>query len=35
MDLSYLITPFWAWLLAGCTKFAINTIKERRLAFDL
>lgn len=35
MDLSYLITPFWAWLLAGCTKFVINSAKEKRLAFDL
>lgn len=35
MDLSYVITPFFAWLVAGCTKFAINTIRARRLAFDL
>lgn len=35
MDLSYIVTPFFAWLVAGCTKFAINTIKERRFAFDL
>ena len=35
MDLSYLITPFFAWLVAGCVKFAINTIKAKRLAFDL
>lgn len=35
MDLSYLITPFFAWLVTGCAKFAINTIKARRLAFDL
>lgn len=35
MDLSYLVTPFFAWLVAGCAKFAINTIKARRLAFDL
>ncbi|PKH05240.1 divergent PAP2 family protein [Moritella sp. Urea-trap-13] len=35
MDLSYLITPFFAWLVAGCTKFAINTIKAKRFAFDL
>ncbi|GAL32620.1 acid phosphatase/vanadium-dependent haloperoxidase related [Vibrio maritimus] len=35
MDLSYLITPFFAWLITGCAKFAINTIKSRRLAFDL
>lgn len=35
MDLSYVITPFFAWLVTGCTKFLINTIRERRLAFDL
>lgn len=35
MDLSYFITPFFAWLVAGCAKFAINTIRSKRLAFDL
>jgi len=35
MDLSYLITPFFAWLVAGVTKFTINTIKAKRLAFNL
>lgn len=35
MDLSYLITPFFAWLVAGCAKFAINTLRAKRLAFDL
>ncbi|WGV98322.1 divergent PAP2 family protein [Vibrio sp. YMD68] len=35
MDLSYLITPFFAWLVAGCAKFAINTIRAKRLTFDL
>jgi len=35
MDLSYLITPFFAWLIAGCAKFAINTLRAKRLAFDL
>ena len=35
MDLSYLITPFFAWLVAGSTKFAINTIRAKHLAFDL
>jgi len=33
MDLSYLITPFFAWLIAGCSKFAINSIKAKQLAF--
>lgn len=35
MDLIYLITPFFAWLVAGCAKFAINTLRSKRLAFDL
>ena len=35
MDLSYLITPFFTWLVAGCAKFAINTLRAKRLAFDL
>jgi acid phosphatase family membrane protein YuiD len=35
MDLSYLLTPFIAWLAAGCLKFLINSIRAKRLAFDL
>lgn len=35
MDFSYLITPFAAWLVAGCSKFAVNSLRTRRLAFDL
>lgn len=35
MDSSYLVTPFFSWFLTGCAKFFINTIKEKRLAFDL
>lgn len=31
----YLITPFCAWLIAGCLKFLINTIKAKKLAFGL
>lgn len=31
----YLITPFFVWLVCGITKFAVNCLKERRLAFDL
>lgn len=31
----YLITPFLAWLVAGCLKFLINSIKAKRLAFGL
>ena len=35
MDFSYIITPFFAWLVAGCAKFAINAIRAKRFAFDL
>ena len=35
MDLSYLFTPFIAWLVAGCLKFLINSIKAQKLAFSL
>lgn len=35
MDYSYLLTPFLTWLCCGITKFLINCIKEKRLAFDL
>lgn len=31
----YLVTPFLAWLVAGILKFLINSLKARRLAFDL
>ncbi len=33
MDVSYIITPFAAWLIAGCSKFAINSIKAKSAAF--
>lgn len=35
LDYSYALTPLLAWLLAGCSKFAINSVRARRLAFDL
>lgn len=35
MDYLYLVTPFLAWLVTGVTKFAINSIKAKRFAFDL
>lgn len=35
MDLSYALTPFLAWLVAGVSKFIINSIKSRQLAFGL
>lgn len=33
MDISYIITPFAAWLIAGSMKFAINSIKAKSAAF--
>lgn len=33
MDISYIITPFAAWLIAGSSKFAINSIKAKSAAF--
>lgn len=35
MDYIYLITPFVAWLVAGITKFIVNSIKAKQLAFGL
>ena len=35
MDLSYALTPFLAWLVAGISKFIINSIKAKQLAFGL
>lgn len=35
MDFSYALTPFLAWLVAGVTKFIINSIKAKQLAFGL
>lgn len=35
MDLSYAVTPFLAWLVAGVSKFVINSVKARQLAFGL
>ena len=35
MELSYLLMPFIAWLVAGCTKFAVNSIRAKQLAFGL
>jgi len=31
----YLITPFVAWLIAGASKFVINSIRAKQLAFGL
>jgi len=35
VDVSYALTPFAAWLVAGILKFAINSLKSGRLAFGL
>lgn len=35
MDFSYALTPFLAWFVAGVSKFIINCIKAKRLAFGL
>lgn len=35
MDLSYALTPFLTWLVAGVLKFCINSIRSGRLAFGL
>jgi len=32
MDISYAVTPFVAWLIAGCSKFVINSIKAKGAA---
>ncbi|MBT8578588.1 divergent PAP2 family protein [Polynucleobacter paneuropaeus] len=33
--ISYFLTPVLAWLIAGALKFLINSLRARRLAFDL
>jgi len=35
MDFIYAVTPFFAWLVAGCLKFAVNSVRAKRLALDL
>ncbi|BBV68051.1 divergent PAP2 family protein [Kluyvera ascorbata] len=35
MDFSYLLTPFLAWLVAGISKFIINSVKAGKPAFSL
>ncbi|TRX72864.1 divergent PAP2 family protein [Pseudomonas mangiferae] len=35
MDVAYLVAPFATWLVAGCAKFAINSLRAKRLAFGL
>ena len=35
MDVAYLVMPFLAWLVAGSSKFAVNSIRAKQLAFGL
>ena len=35
MDFSYVLTPFLVWLVAGATKFLVNSVRMGRPAFDL
>jgi len=35
MDVAYLVMPFLAWLVAGSSKFAVNSIRAKKLAFGL
>lgn len=35
MDFAYLMMPFIAWLVAGSTKFLVNSIRAKQLAFGL
>lgn len=35
MDYSYTVTPFLAWLIAGCLKFIVNSARAKKLAFGL
>lgn len=34
MDVAYPLAPVVGYLAAGCAKFAVNTAREGRLAFD-
>ncbi|HEX7912418.1 MAG TPA: divergent PAP2 family protein [Paraburkholderia sp.] len=34
-DFSYVVTPFLAWAIAGTSKFVINSVHARKLAFGL
>lgn len=35
MSFVYLATPFVAWFVTGVTKFLVNSIREKKLAFSL
>lgn len=34
MSFAYALAPLCAWLAAGATKFGLNSLRARRLAFD-
>jgi len=33
--ISYVLVPFLAWIVAGASKFIINSISSKQLAFEL
>lgn len=35
MEYAYILTPFLAWLIAGISKFIVNSVKAKQLAFGL
>ena len=35
MDIAYLVTPLITWITVGPIKFLINSVKARKLAFNL
>jgi acid phosphatase family membrane protein YuiD len=35
MDFTYLLTPLLTWLVVGPIKFLINSVRQRRWAFNL
>ena len=35
MDLTYVLTPFIAWLVAGTLKFIVNSVRAGKLAFGM
>ncbi|NOR51734.1 MAG: divergent PAP2 family protein [Gammaproteobacteria bacterium] len=34
IDMAYLLTPFLAWIIAGISKFFINSIRAKSFAFE-
>lgn len=35
MNIGYVVAPFFGWLMAGSLKFMLNSLRSRRLAWDL